>query len=195
MKNVIENYCVMEVKGIAVKPIPKFVQEKFPEQYHAWLKRLPEESAKIMGNFISLTKWYSLKNALTIPTRLIGEMFYDDIEQGAFELGVYSSQLALKGIYKILVKVSSPSFIVSRASGLMESYYRPAIMSVTEKSDQHAVLTIIDFPEPDIAVDYRIYGWIKNTMEASSFNLPEVSIRKSMGKGDFVTEFLVTWVD
>ncbi len=185
----------MEVKGTAVKPIPKFVKERFPEQYNAWLKRLPEESRKIMGGFIRLTKWYPLKQALTIPTRLIGEMFYDEVEQGAFELGVYSSQMALKGVYKVLASVSSPTFIVGRATGLMESYYRPAIMSVTEKSDKHAVLTIIDFQEPDVVIDYRIYGWIKNTMEASRFYLPEVSIRKSMGKGDMVTEYLVTWVD
>jgi hypothetical protein len=184
----------MEVKGTAVKTIPKFVQEKFPEEYSTWLKSLPEASAKIMSSSISLTKWYSLKNALIIPTRLIGEMFYNDVEQGAFELGVYSSQVALKGIYKILVKVSSPSFIVSRAPGLLESYYRPTIMAVTEKSNTHAVLSIIDFPEPDVAVDYRIYGWIKNTMESSNFHLPEVSIRKSLGKGDFVTEYLITWV-
>lgn len=184
----------MEVKGIAVKTIPKFIQEKFPGEYHTWLRELPEESAKIMGGDISLKKWYPLETALTIPTRVIGEMFYNNIEQGAFELGVYSSQIALKGIYKVLVKVSSPSFIVSRAPGIIESYYRPAIMSVTEKSDQHAVLSIIDFPEPDVAIDYRIYGWIKNTMEHSSFDFPEVSIRKSMGKGDFITEFIITWV-
>lgn len=185
----------MEVKGVAVKPIPKFVQEKFPEQYNAWLKRLPDESRKMMSGFIHLNKWYPLKTALTIPSRLIGEMFYDTIESGAFELGIFSSQLALKGIHKILASISSPSFIVSRAGSLMEGYYRPAIMSVTEKSDNHAVLTIIDFPEPDIAIDYRIYGWIKNTMESSRFNLPEVTIRKSLGKGDMVTEFLVSWVD
>jgi len=185
----------MEVKGVAVKPVAQFVKARFPEQYNAWLRKLPEEARIIMSDFVSLTKWYPLEYGLVIPTRLVGEMFYDDIEQGAFELGVYSSQLALKGVYKILAKVSSPGFIVNRASSLMESYYRPAIMDVTEKSNRHAVLTIIDFPEPDIMVDYRIYGWIKNTMEESSFRLPKVSMRQSMGKGDAVTEYYVEWVE
>ena len=184
----------MEVKGVSVKPAVLFVREKFPERYNAWLRQLPEESRIIMSDFISLKKWYPLKAGLVYPTRLIGEMFFDDIEQGAFELGIYSSQIALKGVYKVLAKVSSPSFIVNRASSLMESYYRPAIMDVTEKSNRHAVLSIIDFPEPDITVDYRIFGWIKNTMESSNFRMPKVEMRKSMAKGDLVTEYYVGWV-
>ncbi len=184
----------MEVKGTAVKPIVQFVKDQFPLQYNEWLRALPESSRNIMANYISLTNWYELKTSLIVPTRLIGEMFYNDIEKGAFELGVYSSNMAIKGIYKVLVKVSSPGFIVNRASGIIESYYRPVILDVTEKSKNHAVLTIIDFPEPDVVIDYRIFGWIKNTMEMSSFRMPTVELIKSMGKGDIVTEYLVKWV-
>lgn len=184
----------MEVKGIAVKPIVEFVKDKFPLRYHEWLKELPESSHNILTTHISLTRWYDLKTAMIIPTRLIGEIFYNDIEKGAFEVGVYSSQMAIKKLYKVLVKVSSPGFIVNRASGIIENYYRPVVLDVTEKSKNHAVLTIIDFSEPDIVIDYRIYGWIKNTMEMSRFRVPTVELIKSMGKGDDVTEYLVKWV-
>ena len=185
----------MEVKGTAIKSIPQFVKDNYPSRYSEWFNNLPKESQKIMSERISLTKWHKLKWGLVMPTRLIGEMFYADIEKGAFKLGVYSSNMAIKGIYKMLVKVSSPSFIVNRTPSIMSSYYRPCLMDVTQKSKGRAVLSILNFPEADITVDYRVYGWIKNTMAFSRFKSPMVTLQKSMGKGDAVTEFLVEWDD
>ena len=185
----------MEIKGTAIKTIPGFVKSKFPNEYNIWIESLPQESRAIMENRISLTNWYPLDTALIIPTRSIGEIFYKDIQKGAFELGVFSSAQAIKGIYKMLVMVSSPSFIVNRASTIMSGYYRPCIMDITKRSKEMAVLSIIDFPQPDIVIDYRILGWIKNTMEYSKFSSPKVEMLKSMGKGDATTDYLVKWAE
>ncbi|MBN2755986.1 MAG: hypothetical protein JXR51_02340 [Bacteroidales bacterium] len=184
----------MEVKGTAIKTIPEFVKEKFPEEYSRWFNALPDGSKTIFNEKISSSKWYPIKEALILPTRLIGEMFYEDIEKGAFELGIFSSESAIKGIYRMLVQISSPSFVVNRTSGIMSSYYRPCIMDVTKSSKKMAVLSIIDFPESDVVVDYRVLGWIKTTFEFSKFNSPKVTLLKSMGKGDFSTDYLVEWV-
>jgi len=183
----------MEVKGTAIKTIPEFIKNKFPNDYNRWLNALSPESKNIFTDRVSLLKWYPIQDALIKPTRLIGEMFYNDIEKGAFELGVYSSESAIKGIYKMLVKVSSPSFIVSRASNIMSNYYKPCIMDVIESTKTSALLSIIDFPEPDIVIDYRVLGWIKTTMEFSRFQNPKVELKKSMGRGDFSTDFLIEW--
>lgn len=185
----------MEVKGTAVKTIQEFVKTKFPDEYNRWLDALPQESKGIMENRISLTNWYSLDSGLLIPTRAVGEMFYKDIQKGALELGIFSSAQAIKGIYKMLVMVSSPSFIVNRATTIMSGYYRPCMMDITKRSKNMAVLSIIDFPEPDVVVDYRILGWIKNTMQYSKFVNPKVEMLKSMGKGDATTDYLVQWTE
>ena len=183
----------MEVKGTAIKTIPEFIKNRFPNEYSRWFNALSDEAKDIFKDRVSLVKWYPVNEALIMPTRLIGEMFYNDIEKGAYELGVYSSEVAIKGIYKMLVKVSSPSFIVSRASNIMSSYYKPCIMDVVESTKKSALLSIIDFPEPDIVIDYRVLGWIKTTMSFSRFNNPKVELTKSMGRGDFSTDFLIKW--
>jgi hypothetical protein len=185
----------MEVKGTAIKTIPEFVKVKFPHEYNLWIESLPKESRAIMENRISMTNWYPLDSALIIPTQSIGEMFFKDIQKGAYELGVFSSVQAIKGIYKMLVMVSSPSFIVNRASIIMSGYYRPCMMDITKRSKDMAVLSIVDFPAPNVVVDYRILGWIKNTMEFSKFRNPKVEMLKSMGKGDTTTDYLVQWVE
>lgn len=183
----------MEVKGTAIKTIPEFVKAKFPDEFNIWLESLPLESKAIMENRISMTNWYSIDSGLIIPTRSIGEMFYKDIQKGALELGIFSSTQAIKGIYKMLVMVTSPSFIVNRASTIMSGYYRPCMMDITKRSKNMAVLSIIDFPQPDVVIDYRILGWIKNTMQFSKFNDPKVEMLKSLGKGDATTDYLVQW--
>jgi hypothetical protein len=185
----------MEVKGTAVKTIPEFVAKKFPNEFDAWLESLPVESRQFMTDRISMTNWYPLESALVTPTRKVGEMFFKDIQKGAYEMGVYSSEQAIKGIYKMLVLVSSPSFIVNRTSSIISNYYRPCKMDITKRSKEMAIISMLEFPTPDIAVDYRIFGWIKNTIEVSKFKNPKVEILKSMGKGDKVTEYLIQWAE
>jgi hypothetical protein len=183
----------MEVKGTAVKTIPEFVKTKFPNQFDSWMDSLPAESKIYMAERISLTNWYPLMESLIIPTRKVGEMFYKDIIKGAFEMGVYSSEQAIRGVYKMLVMVSSPSFIVNRTSSIMSNYYKPCKMDITKRSKDMAIVSILEFATPDVCVDYRIFGWIKNTIETSKFKNPKVDILKSMGKGDKSTEFLIQW--
>jgi hypothetical protein len=185
----------MEVKGIAVKTIPEFVSKKFPSEYDSWLESLPEMSRTFMSERISLTNWYPLEPALIVPARKIGEKFYKDIQKGAIEMGIFSSEQAIKGIYKMLVQVSSPSFIVNRTSSIISNYYRPCKMEITKRANSMAIISIIEFPKPDIVVDYRILGWIRNTIEAAKFRNPKVEILKSMGKGDASTEYLIQWAE
>jgi hypothetical protein len=185
----------MEVKGTAVKTISEFVNNKFPNEFDAWLESLPEESRTLMSSRISLTNWYPIVPSLIIPSRRVGEMFYKDIAKGSFEMGIFSSEQAIKGIYKMLVMVSSPAFIVNRTSSIMANYYRPCVMDITKRSKDMAIVSIIEFPVPDITVDYRIFGWIKNTISVSKFKNPKVEILKSMGKGDASTDFLIQWTE
>jgi hypothetical protein len=183
----------MEVKGTAVKTIAEFVKIKFPNEFDPWKESLPDESRNIINDRISLTNWYPLESSLIIPTTKVGQMFYKDIQKGAFEMGVFSSEQAIKGIYKMLVMVSSPSFIVNRTSSIMSSYYRPCKMDITKRAKDMAILSILEFPKPDVVIDYRIFGWIRNTMAFSKFKNPQVEMIKSMGKGDKTTEYLVQW--
>ncbi len=183
----------MEVKGTAVKTIPEFVSAKFPNEYNAWIESLPEESKNIMTSRISLTNWYPLGPSIIIPTRKAAEMFYKDVIKGSYELGIFSSEQAIKGIYKMLVMVSSPSFIVNRTSSIMTNYYRPCVMDITKRAKDMAIISILEFPMPDVTIDYRIFGWITNTIRVSKFKSPKVEILKSMGKGDSSTDFLIQW--
>lgn len=184
----------MKVKGTAVKSIQQFVREKHPDQYDHWLKSLPVEAQRVMQDAIYATNWYSLHQAVVLPTEHIAHLFFNnDTKKGAWELGRYSAEIALSGVYKVFVKMSSPSFIINRATRIFSTYYHPATMIVPEKSDKSIVVHITEFETPHSTVENRIAGWVERALELSGCKEIKFTISKSLTLGDDLTEFLVSW--
>lgn len=184
----------MEIKGTAVKTIPEFVKARFPEQYDEWFDELPDESKKIMGDAIYATNWYPLEFAGLIPTRKIGEVFYNnDIKKGAWEAGRYSAEVALKGVYKVFIRLTSPTYIIGRAGRIFSTYYRPSELKVIDNGKKYVIQHILQFPMPDIVVEYRIAGWMQQALELNHCKNVKVEFPKTMTKGDAYTEISITW--
>lgn len=184
----------MEIKGTAVKSIQEFVKRKHPQNYNKWLESLSETSSKIMTGHIYATNWYPLKDAAVEPTKAIGKMFFNnDHIKAARESGRESADQGLRGVYKIFVKVASPSYIIKRASRIFSSYYNPSEMSVVETHDKGVVLHITKFAEPDPVIENRIAGWIERAFEITNCKNVKSKITKSLAKGDPYTEINTTW--
>jgi len=157
----------MDAKGTAVKTIPAFVKSAYPHEYFNWIESLPQISKEIMLNPIMATDWFSATDAIIIPTTSIAEKFFNyDIKKAAWQLGRYSSDIALKGIYKIFIKITTPGFILSRASSMLETYYRPCTVKVVESKERSATVLFSGFPPDTEVIFYRIGGWAENTFEA-----------------------------
>jgi hypothetical protein len=120
-------------------------------------------------------------------------MFYGGNTKGANEMGRISADVALKGIYKLFVKAGSPQFIVSRASTILSSYYRPCELTVFESRDKNVTLHISKLTNMDRLIEERITGWIERALEINGCTNPSLKIGKSMAKGDPLTEMFVSW--
>ncbi|MBN1413601.1 MAG: hypothetical protein JW973_00765 [Bacteroidales bacterium] len=183
----------MEIKGSAVKSIPDFIKKAHSERYMDWLEALPDSSRIIFQETILPSNWYSLKDAGIIPTQKLGEMFYNDAMQGAWQCGRFSAEIALTGIYKFFIKATSPFFIISKASKIFSTYYQPSNMEVADRGDDWVLLQISRFDEPHPVIENRIAGWIEKAMEIHGVASVKVDFTKSMTQGDKVTEIRVTW--
>lgn len=183
----------MEVKGIAVKSIPEFVQHKFPDRVTEWFKNLPAESQKILNTGIITSNWYAVKPAIIYPTQSINSMFYGNTMRGAWELGRYSAEVALKGIYKLYIKLSSPSHIIDRAGRVFSAYYQPSEMVVKSYKGKQVLVAITKFPEPHEIIENRIGGWMHRALEISGCKNVNVKIVQSLTKGAKETMFDLTW--
>jgi hypothetical protein len=164
-----------------------------PEKYSLWLDALPENSKKIFSEPVLPSNWYSLNDAAIIPTEALGQILFNDAVKGAWQCGRYSAETALTGIYKFFVKAASPFFIIERAGRILSTYYQPCNMEVVDKGDDFVVLQINRFEEPSKLVEGRIGGWIERAMEIHGVSFVNVTIEKSLTRGDSCTEIMVKW--
>lgn len=184
----------MEIKGSAVKATPDFIKANFYNRYHDWTKSLPESSRQIIEQPIYATTWYPLMESVIIPTQKAADLFYGgDHAKAAREIGRYSSDIALKGIYKIFVRISSPHFVLSRASNIFSTYYQPSDIKVVETAEKKTVLQLSKFHPNEILIMDRIAGWIEHTLEITLKSPLKVQVENKIDGNTLSSRITAVW--
>lgn len=185
----------MEVKGTALKTTRDFIKTQFPDHYDKWLDSLTPDSRKIFTSTLDATAWYPFREGYSIPVNKIMELCYGkDIKTGGDQLGRYSAETALKGFYKVFLLIASPQFLMQRASKIFTTFYNPSRVEAEITGPYSAILRVLEFEDIDEAVEYRIAGWIRKALELANCREPAYEIRKSIARGDAVTEIHFSWL-
>jgi len=185
----------MEVKGEALISLPLFIILKFGDRrYKDWLEALSPDAKEIFSSPIDKTEWYPLKETLVEPTKKLCEMFYKNDLKGAFECGRYSAEYGLKGIYKVLVKLSSPQILINKASKIFQSYYKPSEIDVMDMGLKEVIVRVTKFSEMEQCIEQRIAGWMQRAVEITGSSFVKVKITNSLTRDDLFTEFKITWI-
>lgn len=184
----------MEIKGTAVKATPQYVKEKHPEQFKTWTKSLPPKAKEIMSNSILATTWYELTPAVIEPTEALAKLFFKDAKQAAWAVGKYSAKIALTGIYKVFIIVSTPAFMLSRASSIFSSYYKPSKINAVKKSNSKVVLEISGFDKRDKLIFYRIAGWVEQALEQTKKSEIKVKVEEKNENGKLTAHIVAEWI-
>ncbi len=166
----------MEIKGTALKATKKYIQNNYPGQYDKFMRHLPPESREFFENPILSNEWYPLKEGILIPTETIGELFFDnDIEKAAFDLGTDSAIQALRGIYKIFVRIANVDFVLKRAKTIFSTYYSHGNILLIENTDKFKKFKVTGFTKDEELIFYRISGWIFGIFKVIAENVEEVT--------------------
>jgi hypothetical protein len=184
----------MEVKGSAVVVLPMFIKNNFgTKNLNLWFESLSEEARKVYKSKILITSWFPLKTVFTEPTRKMCDLFFKKSPRGAWEVGRFSAEYALKEFYKVFIRVATPRALTKRASQIFATYYRPSSMKTEDVSNNKTILKITKFSEMDIIVENRILGWIEKTLEICGYKNINLNVVKSLCRGDSASEFEITW--
>ncbi len=183
----------MKIKGTSVKPTIDFVKENFPERYFDWFEKLPPGSQKIIKEKINPSKWYPINESTIIPTRIIGEMFYNDIRKAAHVIGRYCAEKGLKGIYRIFVRIATPKFIISRGGNIFASYFNPSKIEVDRPAGNIAYIYIYKFSFDEELMVYRIAGWIQRAFEITNCKNVVTNIEKKERNAAEVFKVTASW--
>jgi len=184
----------MEIKGTAVKTIPDYIKLKHENIYDEWLENLPQSSKKFFDTPVLSTEWYPLHESVIVPMEHLSKILSEDINKVSWDMGVYSSKIALKGVYKIFVRIASPAFIIGRAANIMETYYRPSSINLAQREKGKIVLEFDNFLKADHLIMHRIAGWSYNTFDTVKAKNIKTELKNiEEGGGKFKTLLIITW--
>ncbi len=184
----------MEVKGTAIVVVPAFIKDRYQESgFEKWLQALTAEARKVYAEPVIISRWYDTRVFLIEPTVKFCELFYQGDLRGAYELGRYSADYALRGIYRLFVKLGSVEFILKKAKLILPTYYRPSSIEVPVMEKGRALIRITEFADIHEVVEQRIAGWIARAAEISGGKNVKLEITSTLTRGQAYSEFTVTW--
>ena len=184
----------MRVKGTAIAVLPTFIEQRFGSAgLTQWMNALSSDARHVYNGMIMTSEWYPIKESYLEPTALMCELFFKGDSRGARELGRYSADDSLRGVYKAFAKMHSIKQFCDRAVSILHTYYDPCQAKVVLVEDNRAVLQISLFPLPSEYAEQRMAGWIERALEIHGKKNVTAQITQSLARGDACTEFLGTW--
>lgn len=182
----------MEVSGSIFKNLNDFISKKHPDKYQDWISKLPKPSVSILKN-ISNSEWYSVEDSLLRPLEILCGLVFEDSRKTSWEVGRYSAETSLNGIYRVFVALSTPKFILKRAVGIMSTFYNPSEVNIEVNTNNSFLLNCKKLPANDVLIDYRIAGWVECVAEICGCSNIKVDILSSMAFGDDSLRIQATW--
>jgi hypothetical protein len=182
------------VKGTGLKTTRDFVLNNYPEKYSVWFESLPESSKKYFNDAIISSQWYPFKEGYIDPINCIISTFFNgDAKTGGERLGIYSAEVALRGVYKAFLLVASPQYLMKRAKSMISAYYQPCEVLVTELEKNRVRFSIASLDGITLAFEYRAGGWVKRALELAYCRNVNYTIEAHLSKGDPSTDIILTW--
>ena len=184
----------MFVKGSAVKVVPKFIEKKFgKKKFDEWLDILPLKSKEIFNSFILVNRWYPFKEAYLIPTKKICKMFFKGDPKGAWNLGKFSSDYVLRGIYRIYANKVSSEKLADRSARILSTYFKPSKIKAIALTENKIELKLIEFLEFNKYAENRLLGWVEGALEISGYKNIKLDAKKTLEKPGLVIKIIISW--
>ncbi len=155
----------MKVKGVGVKAIPEYIKKYHDYLYSTWLDNLPENSYKIFSNPIFASQWFDLYDSYIVPTQVLADLVVVNPEDLAKEIGRFSAEMALKGVYSIFIKILHLKNVVNRVPRIFQSYYDPVHVEILHYIPGEVKIKFGYTTENENLLYYRNAGWIEECLE------------------------------
>ena len=180
------------VKGTPVRSLQKFIDAQLtPAQRDALFAALPPEFAKRMRGPVLATETIPVW-VLNVMTEEAAKAKGEPLDPFARRAGRAGASDAVKGIYRFLAMVLTPTALLGRASQMWSALYNRGQMKVENETDRSATIKLLDFPsEP--AGCARVTGWIERMGELTGAKNVRVNQTQCFAKGAPHCEWTIDW--
>ncbi|OYT10368.1 MAG: hypothetical protein B6I18_09500 [Bacteroidetes bacterium 4572_112] len=157
---------IHNVKGTGVISTRTYVESKHNDRYKSWLKSLPKKSNDIYTKAINSTNWYNIEDAYLSPMEQIAKSFFDgDEKTAALDVGKYSAEYALKGVYKVFLMRASPQTLMKASKRIASIYYNNVKVSIDNVKKKSLIINCTRITTKNKIFDYRTIGWCIKALE------------------------------
>ena len=159
----------IKVKGTGLISTRTYMKKQFSNEYDSWLSKLPEVSKGYYSEVIPTTEWFPIKDAYYFPLKAIADMFFaGDMKAAGLDIGRFSADYGLKGVYKVFLMIASPKSLMRAAKRIIALYYKGVTVEIYDIQKKSLVLEATQVCEGNKEMDYRTIGWCVRALELAN---------------------------
>lgn len=183
-----------KIKGSAVRSSLAYLEDRLGKDgLKKVLAVLPEQDRKILESAILQSNWYELSVLLRLMDAAEMSVSSAGLHGLAWDMGRFSADFGLKGIYRVFMRVADPHFIIRKSSEVFSTYYDSGVMAAEKVDSRHAVLRLTAFNQPHKAFCDRLCGFMQRSLEISGCEAVLMTHPKCMARGDAFCQFEAQW--
>ena len=181
-----------DIKGRVLLDTLAAIRERAGEQELSTIvKSLSDNSRKVLESPILFSEWYPLDAFAEFLEADVRETANGDREALANRSErVVESQL--RGVYRIFVKLGTPRFVISRISGVHETYFR-GVKIVPEFEGHAAKIKYFGFQKKHGIMEPIIIGFFRKALKVSGANRVDLKFTIPIAQAGAFSELTVTW--
>jgi hypothetical protein len=181
------------VKGNLVAARPRYVREKWGEDgFRNVLARLDGEPKRVFESEIMPFAWFGFDVLAAIDSALVsGPMKGDITLMKAF--GYEVARYDLSTLYKVLLKLGTPSFIAKRVGVIYRTYIRGGNLIAPEVESTRARIVLADGSLPMYFCTHGVAGWFTCALELSGGKRVMVHESECIHRGARHCVWKATW--
>ncbi|NTV53147.1 MAG: DUF2378 family protein [Candidatus Firestonebacteria bacterium] len=167
-----------KVKGTVFGPRLEFIQKKgTPAQQQQVMDLLDPSFRDIIARRVMPHGWYPFEYYVALNRAIVKVLGHGD-EAILREVGYYSANVSLNGIYKTFFRAGTPGFIVKIATRAWEQYFQNGQLKVETHTAQSLTMHFTGIEV--LAREHFIStaGWIKKVLELSGAKNVKVELGK-----------------
>jgi hypothetical protein len=186
---------VATAKGSIFVHTKKFVATKRgPQAWPTLLGQLPAEDRQTLEGPMAGATWYPVG----LWNRLMRKFVAANGGEVAIELSRYIAAEDLNFIFRMLLKMGSPEFVLKRVSAIYLRYFEAGALTATENSPRDWTLKL-DAPREEnggpgeVVCTYGVCGWITEALARTGAKKPQVVHTRCRFRNAPACEYHVTW--
>ena len=165
----------MQVTGHVIRSRYMYVRKQGPEAFQRVLEALGPEARKVFEDGPLETVWYPYDVYIEL-SKTIDRVLGDGDLRLVFEMGSFSCEHNLTGIFRMFFRFGNINFLLDRAAKAWRSQYDFGTMQITrDPNNKYAVtLELLDCPRPSMVLFLAVKGWVIKAAELSGSELTKI---------------------